>query len=153
MFRWLAKLIVDRARKRPPDYIIGGKDKPYLLRWWVLPRNPFFNLYVHEFKRSDDDRALHDHPWFWLSYIVEGGYVEHTIAAGGVHRRREYLQGALRLHSPWRAHRLEINGICRTLFFTGPTLRVWGFHCQRGWRRWQDFVSARDKGDIGRGCD
>ena len=51
------------ATKRHPDFIVGGKDNPYLLRWFVIPRNPVFNIYLHRFLRSDDDRALHDHPW------------------------------------------------------------------------------------------
>ena len=48
-----------------------------------------FNLYLHEFSRSDDDRALHDHPWlFNLSVLLSGTYVEHTIDAGGIHPGR-----------------------------------------------------------------
>lgn len=87
MLKWIAKRLIERAKRRPPDFIIGGEDRPYLRRWWILPRNRFFNIYVHEFLRSDDDRALHDHPWLWASYIVEGHYNEHTIAAGGIHKK------------------------------------------------------------------
>jgi hypothetical protein len=56
--RWFKKI----AGSRPPDFVIGG-DSPYMLRWWIIPRNKFFNIYLHRFLRSDDDRALHDHPW------------------------------------------------------------------------------------------
>ena len=69
---WCEKLM----NSRPPDVVIGDADNPYLLRWWVWPRNRFFNLYLHRVLRSDDDRALHDHPWWNLSYIVDGGYTE-----------------------------------------------------------------------------
>jgi hypothetical protein len=56
-------------------------------RWWVIPRNKFFNIYLHHFLHSDDDRALHDHPWWNVSILLRSGsYVEHTIAAGGVGR-------------------------------------------------------------------
>jgi hypothetical protein len=47
--------------ERDPDFIIG--NPPYMLRWWLLPRNPTFNVYYHRILRDDDDRALHDHPW------------------------------------------------------------------------------------------
>lgn len=77
----IREAILRWARNREPDFIIGGKESPYLRRHWLLPRNRFFNVYVHEFLRSDDDRALHDHPWlFNASWIIEGGYTEWTPA-------------------------------------------------------------------------
>lgn len=24
---------------RTPDFVIGSDDNPYLLRWWIIPRN------------------------------------------------------------------------------------------------------------------
>jgi hypothetical protein len=63
---------------REPDLYIGGKDDPYLLRWYLIPRNRFFNVYLHKIVRSDDDRALHDHPWWWLSVMLKGRYAEVT---------------------------------------------------------------------------
>lgn len=63
--------------QRPPDLIIEPEN-PYMLRWHLIPRNRFFNIYLHKFLRSDDDRALHDHPWSWnLSLILKGEYIEH----------------------------------------------------------------------------
>ena len=74
------------ADRRPPDFIVGGKEDPYMLRWWIIPRNRWFNVYLHNFLRSDDDRAHHDHPWWNFSILLRGEYTEHTIAAGGVDR-------------------------------------------------------------------
>lgn len=160
ILRWIA-----RAEQRAPDFIIGGKADPYLERWWVIPRNRVFNIYLHHFLRDDDDRALHDHPWIWCSILLIGGYKEHTIAAGGVHKVRHRFAPSIRFASPWRAHRIELYrphefGLpgekpisCWTLFITGPVVRKWGFHCPQGWRRWEDFVSRDDAGSIGRGCD
>ena len=54
---------IARITRRPADFVIGGAERPYLRRWWVIPRNRLFNVYLHQFLRSDDDRALHDHPW------------------------------------------------------------------------------------------
>lgn len=42
--------------------------------------------------RSDDDRALHDHPWVNMSILLEGTYTEHTIAQGGVHHATVYRE-------------------------------------------------------------
>lgn len=142
------------STRRAPDFIIGGRDDPYLLRWWIIPRNPIFNIYLHRFLRSDDDRALHDHPWLNLSIILEGAYTEETISAGGVHRRQIRSAGQFKIRRAKFAHRVELHdGPCWTLFITGPRLRNWGFHCPSGWRPWQVFTSKVDSGQIGRGCD
>lgn len=152
----ISNFIIDRITRRPPDFVIGSPDNPYLLRWFVIPRNSIFNIYLHCFMRSDDDRALHDHPWTNLSILLRGRYVEHTIAAGGINHRHEYCAGnwKLRLFGSM-AHRLElIDGNCWTIFITGPRYRVWGFHCQeRGWVHWKEFTKSDNRGEVGKGCD
>lgn len=141
---------------RGPDFIIGGTERPYLCRWFVIPRNPIFNIYLHCFLRSDDDRALHDHPWMNLSILLNGEYTEHTIAAGGIHQRQILRAGSWRFRWTGRiAHRVELHrGPAWTLFITGPRYRNWGFHCaETGWISWEQFCADDDKGQIGRGCD
>ena len=140
-------------QQREPDFIIGGRDAPYLKRWWLIPRNPIFNVYLHKFLRSDDDRALHDHMYMNLSYLLRGEYVEHTIAQGGVHRSKKYRAGDVRLRLPTTAHRIEVGEPVWSLFVTGPRVREWGFHCPAGWRHWRVFVNEKDSGDVGRGCE
>ncbi len=141
---------------RPPDFLIGDPTQPYLRRWWVIPRNRWFNIYLHEVLRSDDDRALHDHPWLNCSVILAGGYHEHRIAAGGCHTRNWRGEGSLTFRGPRAAHRLEVARAgprTVTLFITGPIVRHWGFHCpSAGWRHWRDFTGPADKGQVGRGC-
>ena len=142
--------------RRWPDQVIGGRDDPYLLRWYLIPRNPVFNVYLHQFLRSDDDRALHCHPWANCSILLEGEYTEHTILAGGVHRRHILRAGAIRIRWSGKfAHRVELHkGPCTTLFITGPRVRAWYFHCpERGLVHWRDFVDARDEGAVGKGCN
>lgn len=131
---------------RPPDFIIGDD---YLRRWWVLPRNDLANVYLHEFRASDDDRALHDHPWASTSVLLFGSYYEHTPEG------MFYRQAGQVISRPADAlHRIELppgeNPI--SLFFTGPAVREWGFACGQGWVHWRDFVDARDTGAVGRGC-
>jgi hypothetical protein len=141
---------------RPCDFTIGGHERPYLKRWFIIPRNRFLNIYLHQFLRSDDDRALHDHPWANCSIILEGGYLEHTIDAGGIHHKRERKAGDVRIRlSGKSAHRIELhNGPCWTLFITGPRYRKWGFHCpDQGWIPWERFTAPGDRGDIGKGCE
>lgn len=137
---------------REPDFVIGGADDPYLRRWWTIPPNKWFNVYLHHFLRSDDPRALHDHPRNNMSIILAGSYIEHMPGGASVIRNR------------WRpvfrraeaAHRIELPpGVTSvwTLFIVGPRVREWGFHCPNGWRHWQDFCAPGDSAKVGRGCD
>lgn len=152
--RWLLRRMIRLSFARAPDFIIGKPDDNYLRRWYVIPRNKVFNVYLHRFLRSDDDRALHDHPWWNVSWLLGGTYVEHTIPQGGVHVRTQYRAGDLRFRSARSAHRVELtSGPCWSLFMTGPRVRDWGFHCPHGWRRWQDFTNPQNSGEIGPGCD
>lgn len=149
----LAPRLIAFSDRRPPDLIIGGNDDPYLRRWWLIPRNRWFNVYLHHFMRSDDDRALHDHPWWNLSILLDGRYVEHTIDAGGINRRAERHAGQMKFRRACAAHRIElVDWPCWTLFITGPRLRDCGFHCRRGWVPWQQFTKPENPGEIGRGC-
>lgn len=152
----LATWLIARAVKQRPDVVIGEGNHPYLRRWWLIPRNPIFNVYLHQFLRSDDDRALHDHPWINCSILLRGMYLEHTIEAGGINRRTVLLEGDWRIRLSGKlAHRVElVDGPCWTLFITGPRYRSWGFHCpESGWVHWRRFTAAHDAGVIGKGCD
>jgi len=167
---------------RDPDYIIGPKEDPQVKRWWVIPRNPIFNIYLHKFCRSDDDRALHDHPWCNVSFVLKGEYLEivpdsATRTYKGVRRYINATDGKLHanhtgiLRRPFRPvfrfakqpHRVMLFGYsnpvpCWSLFFTGPNLRTWGFYCPDGydmrWVPWQQFIERYEGGnERGKGCD
>ena len=140
----------DEIMRRPPDFVIGEPERPYMRRWVVVPRNPFSNLYLHEILRSDDDRALHDHPWPSRSLLIRGGYWEHTLF--GVFWRPPGWTGERTAETP---HRLEIPDGERavSLFFTGAKEREWGFLCPQGWRHWQDFTGGAYGETVGRGCE
>lgn len=171
MKAFLRKAILAWARGRKPDFVIGGEKRPYLRRHWLLPRNPFFNVYVHEFRRSDDDRALHDHPWlFNVSILLEGSYIEWLpstkdvmgVAVQNPHYPLPHFRRKGDVLFRWgRApHRLQLRTTpldgqvpCWTLFITGPRVREWGFYCPQGWVHWKVFTAAHDSGEIGKGCD
>lgn len=158
---WAAHLIQRVSSSREPDQVIPGSGSTYLRRWFLVPKNRFFNVYLHQFLRSDDDRALHDHPWlFNASLLLLGEYVEHTIRAGGIAVRKPLKAGSLKVRFGPAPHRIELLTIadfvatqprndtpvsCWTLFVTGPLVRPWGFHCRHGW------VASRVFGK--KGCD
>nr|WP_296429702.1 hypothetical protein [Roseovarius sp. BRH_c41] len=133
---------------REPDFKIGPPDDPYMLRWWLIPRNEAFNVYYHRILHDDDDRALHDHPWPSFSVMMTGAIREITPEGP-----RILLKGDCVYRGPDMVHRLELvrGEPAETLFITGPRIREWGFHCPKGWVHWQEFV-GENIGEVGRGC-
>lgn len=158
---WLRRLLSGR-----PHQVIGGPDDPYLLRWHLIPRNPLFNVYLHKFLRSDDDRALHDHPWWFVSLLLRGEYVEITEAGSALRVSAGWrFWQASRLfvfrRATWR-HRVQLvrdDGVyetpCWTLVITGRRVREWGFWCRRLIDTWSaetydelDRVAASTTGQV-----
>jgi hypothetical protein len=142
-----------------PDLVIGDD---YMRRWRLLPRNPICNIYLHHFLHSDDDRALHDHPWPSLSMVIEGqtGEIYGDIVPLRYDRytgdKFRLLRAGDIVYRPasWK-HRIVIghDETAVTLFVVGPRIRQWGFWCPQGWRHWRDYCEPNDEGRIGRGCE
>ena len=165
---FLEKYPVKLGRK--PDFVIGEFSNPYLFRWWVIPRNKIFNIYLHQIIRDDDDRALHDHPWVNVSIVLSG-----ILREVMPNRKRILKRFCPYFRRATAQHRLELvkgfevvpdrPGFAKitypakpvwTLFLTGPKIRDWGFQCPEdsaagGWRIWSDFV-GKNSGEVGRGC-
>ena len=117
--------------------VIGDPRDPYLLRWFVIPKNPVLNIYLHQMLTSDDARELHDHPWYSVSVCLKGRYFEQTPGDSV----GEVKCGAVIFRKATHAHRILIfpGERATTLFITFPKIREWGFYCQRGWRHWTSY--------------
>ena len=108
-----------------PHLILTNPHGIYLRRWFMTPwsaddhprkawRLP--NIYLHNMQQSDDDRALHDHPWDNMSIVLWGGYIEHVFERPPVEglelprviqkRRR---MGSIIRRKAEDAHRLELH--------------------------------------------
>ena len=118
-------------------HITGLDGSNYLVRRYLLPRNNFLNVYLHTFLGSDDDRALHDHPWYSASIVLRGTLIEHL--PGGL--KRTISLGRFSFRSPQLQHRIELPAgqTATTLFITGPVVRKWGFSCPNGWMAWDKY--------------
>jgi len=119
--------------------ITGLDGSDYLVRRYLLPRNKLLNIYLHRFLGSDDDRALHDHPWYSISCVLKGRLIEHRSDGS----TREIRRGKIAIRSPRFQHRIELpdGETAKTLFITGPVVRTWGFVCPQGWISWREYGS------------
>ena len=134
--------------KRDPDFVISrdpeGK-KPYLLRWWITPRNCYFNIYLHKFVGSDKETP-HDHPWWSISLALKGQAKEDSFTGDEV-TEKEIYPGRLIVRGPQYIHRIKIGyEPLWTLFITGPVVRGWGFWKDGEFIPWRDFCDPDDRG-------
>lgn len=121
----------------------------YMTRWHIIPRNRFFNIYLHRIE-GDDGRDMHDHPWWSMSFLLRGQLVEEYIDRSFADPGRGYLVRLIPrllpvVRSATFAHRLEVwDGPVWTLFITGPVRRKWGFYTRTGFHD-ADFYLERQR--------
>ncbi len=101
--------------------MVMENDQPYLERWilWFG-----FTVRLHCFLKGDDDRAYHDHPWWFVTFPLRD-YLEATpdSAERRVRRWRPHFRRAKHRHIVRLADARPV----WTLILTGPKCKEWGF--------------------------
>jgi hypothetical protein len=123
----------------PKKAIVNCDRNVYLHRWFVV-RTKFLGVFIHKFELSDEDRALHDHPWNFLVVPLFRGYNEFN--AKGVHRVWPII--GTRFRRGTYRHRVElIDGKPSwSLFFRFRRFRIWGFWPKTGFMAWNVWWTA-----------
>lgn len=128
---------------------------------WHLLRFCGFQIALHKWLLSDQDRALHDHTADNISILLNGYYREwfsHAWEPWRLKVRRRFVPYFRRAETP---HRVELayGAPIWTIWIRLPPRREWGFWCKSGWRHWKDYVAERGdyntigRSTVGRGCD
>jgi hypothetical protein len=124
------------ARARPFAFTwgqtLGHEDCPFVRRWKL--RHPFGAIHVHHFLRSNSEGVYHDHPWWFLTIVLRGAYVDHSPGADGSEFCDRLRAGSVRLRHRDHVHRVETDGAW-TLVFTGRSTREPQFWTRR-LQRW-----------------
>lgn len=97
MLKTIANWLLKRAIRTPYFHLYHADGTKYMERYWLVPfasakegcyvatwRQPFIKLLqvlgiavrLHWIHTPDLDRALHDHPWTFISKVLIGWYVE-----------------------------------------------------------------------------
>lgn len=127
-------------RLRWPSFTMGQdlglKTCPYMRRW--IAHFGAFSLRVHRWQASDDDEAFHDHPWWFLTLVLRGGYTD--VSPTGID---ELGPGSIRLRSATHRHTVQVHKPGTwTLVLTGPAARRWGFWVgDKLWKRDRYFAT------------
>lgn len=151
---WL-RLVHWVACRLPRRDILAEGGAVYLERYRVLGwmpgsrwRGP--SVYLHRFRLTDQDLALHNHPWPWaVSLVLAGGYTEQRL--GSLHglpacKWRRLKPGRLNVLGPDDYHRVaDLHGAeTWTLFCVWPRTRSWGFWLPiRGHVPWRERLAER----------
>jgi len=118
---------VRSVRAHPPALItewgkpLGLPQCPYVYRWRFECR--LGSVRVHHWIAQDDPRAFHDHPWWFVTFVVKGGYTDRN-PGGDDHLRAPAVRYREALH---RHTVVPDPGGAWTVLITGPRSRVWGF--------------------------
>ena len=108
----------------------------YLTRYCLIPANKYCNIYLHHFIGSDEEGMFHDHPWWSVSFMLKGCFVEHCPGKSA----RTVSPGSINFRGPFYMHRLELKKPAWTLFITGPETRDWGFVDEnKGWEHHKKY--------------
>lgn len=118
---------VVRIPARVPKFKIGWGEElkcstgVYNRRWYI--ETPFFSIRLHHWLHSDDARHFHDHQWWFITFVLAGGYTDMTPnGAERMNRFKVAYRPALHKHT------VKVDqGGCWTLLITGPRIRKWGF--------------------------
>lgn len=119
-----------------------------LTRYHIID-NAYFGIYLHHLNQSDEERAMHDHPWTFISIILTRGYDEVTPSQDhDGEAMRFYPRFSVLFRRAEHIHRLEMEGPMWTLVLRGPERRVWGFwpvNPTTGRREWMHHVGYGEK--------
>lgn len=132
----------------PPE-VIGNPECPILYRWTLLHlggmkdesgwHNCKAKLMLHRFMPNTTDREYHDHPWAFVTVVLQGGYDDYSLGVYEhlVTRRTKpdrLRRGSLRYRPAKHSHITRSgSGGAWTLVFTGPFTRSWGFWVNKQW--------------------
>ena len=93
----------------------------YVRRWYV--ETPWFSIRLHHWLHSDDARAKHDHPWWFVTLVLWGGYTD--LSPDGADC---LTAGSIRFRPALHRHTVSVHpGGCWSILLTGSMRRWWGF--------------------------
>jgi hypothetical protein len=126
------RLIEDRRRGflrwQPipdPDGVI------YLMRLWLV-KFVSWALALHWIRKADYSRDPHDHPWWFLSLVLRGGYKEITLQHPEGHWIRRWHFNFKPLGVTGQHVITEVLPGTITLVLRGKNKHEWGFYTSRG---------------------
>jgi hypothetical protein len=132
---------------------IVSKEGIVHFRRYRLLQTPWCAVYIHRIMKSDEDKHMHDHPWGFYSFILEGAYKEITCLAPDFDlnnpKELTYYSGNLAHHTAEDCHKLTlISSSVLTLVFVYGKRRVWGYQTEQGWIDFKSYRALKNEGKF-----
>lgn len=130
---------------------IYGPDGSLYMERYVLFETRWLSCRLHHIAREDRDRHMHDHPWWFISAVLGGGYVEARPAAiepcfdGDVEYSTQTPRPVGSLAFRRATDRHQITSVMPgtwSLFIYGPVRQWWGFYTPQGKVYWKDYLGV-----------
>lgn len=141
-----------------PMNITKPDGSSYLRRLRIV-ETPWFGLLLHRIDGPDTEADPHDHPWWFASWVVRGGYDEIVWPLASLWGR-----GKIRNHwKRWSLHAMPLPAAHRitsvlpgtiTVVMHGPRVKSWGFWIwdstdgARPWIPWTEYSALYPVGDA-----
>lgn len=137
---------------------IVSKEGVVHFRRYRLLRTPWFNIYIHNILKSDEDSDPHDHPWgfiafmFWGSYLEEwlGAYEDYRYWAGAELRQDIRSFGSVYYHPAKDFHKITLKSpsVWTLVFASGRKRPGWGYQTRHGWINFRDYRQLKNEGKL-----
>lgn len=129
--------------------VIGPPECPIIIRWTLI-NTRWGKLLLHRFPAYADDRAVHDHPCSFWTFVFRGGYYDKSPCDGCGQRPSDPVRcdgfgnivdrvfaPAIRFRPSTHKHITECGPKgAWSLVLMGPKVREWGFWRFGRWMRW-----------------
>lgn len=142
----LKGLLGRMLNRLPTEEILNPDGSPYLTRYVIRRGTDRKAVYIHHFKGTDKEPALHDHPKWFLSVGLKGRYVEETER--GV---RLWAAPWFRWFPAYHRHRIIVpmGEDCWTLTVTGAGVEDnWGFYPDGVYVPWREYEARTGRGEA-----
>lgn len=111
----------------------------YVRRWYV--ETPLGSIRLHHWIHSDDDRAFHDHTWWFITFVLWGGYTDKTPSGD-----ERMSLGKITYRPALHKHTVKVNEEgAWTFLITGPKSRGWGFWLGNKWKKANKYFLEEGK--------
>lgn len=119
---------------------LGYEDLGEEFTRYTLLKTPWFNVYLHRLYCPYNLAFCHDHPWWFLAFILTGGYWEELNGRLAVFRPPGSLlrRPATWKHNVWTGRRANWS-----IILTAPESRDWGFEDCRDPRTYKKFEKTK----------
>lgn len=111
----------------------------YVERWYL--ETPFGSVRLHHWIHSDDGRAFHDHPWWFITIVLWGSYTDKTPDGD-----ERMTLGKVKFRPALHMHTVKVDPKgAWTFLLTGPKSRKWGFKLGQKWKKSNKYFLEQGK--------